>query len=44
MTENKGHILIVEDEASLREITAERLSENGYGSRRLTPEKLRVAY
>ena len=30
MTENKGHILIVEDEASLREITAERLSENGY--------------
>lgn len=31
MTENKGHILIVEDEASLREITAERLSENGYG-------------
>ncbi len=30
MTENKGHILIVEDEASLREITAERLIENGY--------------
>ena len=30
MTENKGHILIVEDEASLREITAERLSEHGY--------------
>jgi DNA-binding NtrC family response regulator len=30
MTENKGHLLIVEDEASLREITAERLSENGY--------------
>ena len=30
MTENKGHILIVEDEASLREITAERLTENGY--------------
>ena len=30
MTENKGHILMVEDEASLREITAERLSENGY--------------
>ncbi len=30
MTKNKGHILIVEDEASLREITAERLSEHGY--------------
>lgn len=30
MTENKGHLLIVEDEASLREITAERLSEHGY--------------
>ena len=30
MTEKKGHLLIVEDEASLREITAERLSEHGY--------------
>jgi len=30
MTKKKGHLLIVEDEASLREITAERLSEHGY--------------
>jgi len=30
VTEKKGHLLIVEDEASLREITAERLSEHGY--------------
>ena len=30
MTENKGHILIVEDESALREITAERLIEHGY--------------
>ncbi|MEE3202417.1 MAG: sigma-54 dependent transcriptional regulator [Acidobacteriota bacterium] len=30
MTDNKGHILIVEDESALREITAERLIEHGY--------------
>ena len=30
MTDNKGHVLIVEDEATLREITAERLIEHGY--------------
>lgn len=30
MTENKGHILVVEDEDALREVTAERLIENGY--------------
>jgi len=30
VTENKGHILIVEDESALREITAERLIEHGY--------------
>ena len=30
MTENKDHILVVEDEDALREVTAERLIENGY--------------
>ena len=30
MTENKGDILVVEDEDALREVTAERLIENGY--------------
>ncbi len=30
MVEHKGHILIVEDEAALREITAERLVDHGY--------------
>ena len=30
MIENTGHILIVEDETALREITAERLTDHGY--------------
>jgi two-component system response regulator AtoC len=30
VTENKGHILIVEDETALRQITAERLTDHGY--------------
>tara|TARA_B100000029_G_scaffold404006_1_gene403938 strand:- start:840 stop:2231 length:1392 start_codon:yes stop_codon:yes gene_type:complete len=30
MTDHKGHILIVEDEDALREITAERLTDHGY--------------
>ena len=30
MTENEKHLLIVEDEAALREVTAERLTDHGY--------------
>ena len=30
MTEKQVHLLLVEDETALREVTAERLAEHGY--------------